>query len=94
MLPDTAPAPPADANASNALLTAWSAGNRNGAKVLASEVDKQMKADRTASHRVETASLAGLPDGVIVKQACSDTCYLVRDAKLHPGRSPATARRR
>lgn len=30
----------------DAFLTAWSAGNRNGAKVLAGDVDKQMKLDR------------------------------------------------
>ncbi|MER2517688.1 MAG: hypothetical protein ABTR92_15070 [Candidatus Accumulibacter phosphatis] len=68
----------------DAFFAAWGVGNRNGAKVLAAEVDKQMKLDRAASQRLETASLADLPDGVIVKHKGTGTCYLLRSAKLHP----------
>ncbi len=68
----------------DAFFAAWGVGNRNGAKVLAAEVDKQMKLDRAASQRLETASLADLPDGVIVKHQGTGTCYLLRSAKLHP----------
>ena len=68
----------------DAFFVARGAGNRSGAKVLAAEVDKQMKLDRTASQRLETASLKDLPDDLIVKHKGTGTCYLVRSAKLYP----------
>jgi hypothetical protein len=67
-----------------AFMTAWGAGNRSGAKVLAGEVDAQMKQDRSPAAREQVASVAGLPDGVIVKQKASATCYLIRGGKLYP----------
>jgi hypothetical protein len=68
----------------DAFLAAWSAGNRNGAKVLASEVDKQMKLDRSPGTRVETSTFHGFPDGVFVKQISTSTFYLVRGPSLYP----------
>lgn len=67
-----------------AFMIAWGAGNRGGAKVLAGEVDAQMKQDRAPSAREQVASVAGLPDGVIVKQKSSGTSYLIRGGKLYP----------
>jgi len=67
----------------DAFLAAWSAGNRNGAKVLASEVDKQMKLDRSPGARVETSTFHGFPDGVFVKQISTSTFYRVFPASLH-----------
>ena len=67
----------------DAFLAAWSAGNRNGEKVLAGEVDKQMKLDRAPGARVETPSIKGLPDGVIVKQTSTGNWYLVRGNSLY-----------
>jgi hypothetical protein len=67
----------------DAFLAAWSAGNRNGAKVLASEVDKQMKLDRSPGTRVETSTFHGFPDGVFVKQKNTGSFYLVRGSSLH-----------
>ena len=66
----------------DAFLAAWSAGNRNGARVLAGDVDKQMKLDRAPGARAETPSIKGLPDGVIVKQTSTGNWYLVRDNSL------------
>jgi hypothetical protein len=60
----------------DAFLAAWSDGNRNGEKVLAGEVDKQMKLDRAPGARVETPSIMGLPNGVIVKQSSTGNWYL------------------
>ena len=60
----------------DAFLAAWSDGNRNGEKVLAGEVDKQMKLDRAPGARLETPSIMGLPDGVIVKQSSTGGWYL------------------
>ena len=65
-----------------AFMAAWGAGNRSGAKVLAGEVDKQMKQDRAT--RTEVAEINGLPEGVIVKQKGVGTCFLIRDSKLYP----------
>jgi len=67
----------------DAFLAAWSAGNRNRTKVLAGEVDKQMKLDRAREVRVETDSILGLPDGVFVKQASTSVFYLVRGSNLY-----------
>ena len=67
----------------DAFLAAWSVGNRNGEKVLAGEVDKQMKLDRAPGARVETPSIKGLPDGVIVKQTSTGNWYLVRGNSLY-----------
>ncbi len=68
----------------DAFFAAWGAGNRNSARVLAADVDKQLKLDRVASQRVEAASIKVLPDGVIVKHKGTGTCYLVRGANLYP----------
>lgn len=68
----------------DAFLAAWSAGNRNGAKALASEVDNQMKLDRSPGARVETSAVHGFPDGVFVKQTSTGTLYLVRGPILYP----------
>ena len=67
-----------------AFMTAWGAGNRGGTKVLAGEVDAQLKRDRSPLARETVVSVAGLPDGVIVKQRASGTCYLIRSGKLYP----------
>lgn len=64
-------------------LSAWSKGNRNGAKVLAGEVDKQMKLDRSPSSRTVTASVHGLPDGVMVKDVATSAYFLVRGRRLY-----------
>ena len=67
----------------DAFFAAWSAGNRNGARVLAGEVDKQMKVDRAPGARVEVLSIKGLPDGVIVKQTRTGSWYLIRGNSLY-----------
>lgn len=67
-----------------AFMAAWAAGNRNRVKVLAGEVDAQMKQDRASAAREEVTSLAGLPDGVIVKHKAPGICYLLRGGKLYP----------
>lgn len=67
----------------DAFLSAWSKGNRNGAKVLAGEVDMQMKLDRSPSSRTVTASVHGLPDGVMVKEVATGACFLVRGGRLY-----------
>jgi len=68
----------------DAFLAAWTAGNRSGTKVLAGDVDKQMKMDRAPSARVATSSVNGLPDGVFVKQSSTGTIYLIRVSSLYP----------
>ncbi len=67
----------------DAFLAAWSVGNRSGAKVLAGDVDAQMKLDRAPGARVETTSIKGFPDGVIVKQTTTGNFYLVRGDNLY-----------
>ena len=67
----------------DAFLAAWSAGNRNSARVLAAEVDKQMKLDRALGSRVEMTSPKGLPVGVIIKQTSTGNGYLVRGDSLY-----------
>ncbi len=79
----------------DAFLSAWSRGNRNGAKVLASDVDRQLKADRAAGARILVKDLAGLPDGTMVKESTTGKCYLVFGDCLHQwsfdGYGPALA---
>lgn len=79
----------------DAFFAAWATGNRNGTKVLAGEVDKQMKQDRGPAALREVSALAGLPDGVIVKQIATGAFYLIRANKLYPwsfdGYGPAQA---
>lgn len=61
----------------DAFMTAWARGNRGGAKVLAGEVDKQMKLDRVPGGHRRVTSLSGLPGGVVVKVESEDACYLI-----------------
>lgn len=65
----------------DAFMAAWAKGNRGGAKVLAGEVDKQMKLDRAPGARRTVTSLSGLPDGVIVKAEGDDACYLINGGR-------------
>ncbi len=67
----------------DAFFIAWSAANRGGAKVLARDVDNQLKMDRAASARAKTDVLSNMPDGVIVKQNSTSTYFLIRNAKLY-----------
>lgn len=75
-------------------MRAWSLGNRSGAKLLAKEVDEQLKLERSPSAHSETSSLAGLPDGVMVKYKANGAIFLVRGDSLYPwnfkGYGPAT----
>lgn len=68
----------------DAFMTAWSRGNRGAVKVLAGEVDKQMKKNRAPSAREEIITLTGLPDGVMVKSLLSGAVLLVHGDKLFP----------
>lgn len=77
----------------DAFLAAWSVGNQNGVKVLASDVDKKMKRDRAPDARLEVSTILGHPDGTIVKQMTTGACYLIYGASLYQwsfeGYSPA-----
>lgn len=67
----------------NAFMDAWSLGNRSGCRVLAKEVDAQLKLDRLPSTRFETSSLAGLPDGAMVKSLANGSIFLIRGDSLY-----------
>ena len=67
----------------DSFMLAWAKGNRASTKVLAGEVDKQMKQDRATSARKSVSTLEGLPDGVMVKTS-DGACYLLKDGKLFP----------
>ena len=66
-----------------AFMASW-AEIHGASKVLATEVDRQMKRERAPSYRQEVANLADLPDGVIVKQVSGGVNYLVSSSKLYP----------
>jgi hypothetical protein len=66
----------------DALMAAWSKGNRGGAKVLAGVVDKQMKQDRAAGSRRCIDNLSDLPEGVIVQSESDGAFYLVHGGRL------------
>lgn len=66
-----------------AFMSAWGMGNCNGARVLATEVDKLMKRDRLPTARKNVATLEGIPNGVMVKTA-DGTCHLVMNGCLLP----------
>ena len=76
-------------------MKSWSFGNRSGVKVLAKEVDEELKVERVPSARFETSSLAGLPDGVMVKSKANGAIFLIRGDSLYPwsfnGYSAATS---
>lgn len=67
----------------DAFMAAWAKGNRGGAKVLAGEVDKQMKLDRASSARMTITEFDDFPDGVMFKTS-DGTCYLLKSGKLFP----------
>lgn len=67
----------------DAFMLAWAKGNRGGAKVLAGDVDKQMKLDRTPSARKTVTKLDGLPDGIMVKVS-GGAVYLLLSGRLFP----------
>ncbi len=79
----------------DAFLSAWSRGNCGGAKVLAGEVDRQLKVDRAPTARTSVTDLASLPDGTIVKENRTGKCYLVFEGCLYlwsfDGYGPALA---
>ena len=67
----------------DAFMVAWGKGNRGGARVLAGEVDKQMKLDRASNARRRVRTLEGLPDGVMVK-ASDRAVHLLSSRQLFP----------
>lgn len=66
-----------------AFMHAWTAANRPGEKLKAGDLDAQLRIERDPAVRPRIDSIAGLPDGVIVKQLASSVCFLVRRQRLH-----------
>lgn len=64
-----------------AFVAAWGEGNPSVGKILASDVDKRLKADRIANDIAP--NLASLPAGTLVKHDDSHEFFLIKNASLH-----------